>query len=165
MKITFSGHSKSMSREELREATDYFIRIILRDKSKKIKKISVTLVDKIKDPGYEGTFGCLSKYQCDNTLFFIQLDGSQTKRTILKSLAHEIKHIDQYVAGKLVEIPYYKQKKLGGDVIWMGKVYNENLKGKMYKRQVEYLKAPWEKDAFKCEVSAYNRWLKFKLRR
>lgn len=73
--------------------------------------------------------------------FFVEVDTSVRKRTLLTAIAHEMVHIKQFALNELVE-------KRNGSVVWKRKRL-DNL---------DYYEQPWEIEAYGREAGLFVRW-------
>lgn len=112
--------------------------------------LKVKLVPKLKQiDDVKGDVG----WEDDNTRpreFLIRIDSSQSKSMQMRTLAHEIIHVKQFARGELFD--YLQSDKIR----WKRKKYN--MKSKMLLR--DYMKLPWEVEAYKYEKIIYEEWLK-----
>ena len=74
----------------------------------------------------------------------VQIDKTQSNRQMIRTLLHELVHVDQYDKGRLVAAEGKKPYR------WKGKVC----------RISDYAKQPWEIEAFDYEAKMYRNFMR-----
>jgi hypothetical protein len=125
---------KPKLKKEIREAASLFIQDLLPRKRK--YDITITISSDLSKK--VGSFGeCWSWSRNEYT---VKIDGSQTKKNIFKTLAHEFVHVKQFSVGELKFLTKFD--------VWQGTVYYHGAK---------YESLPWEKEANRYEKILYNK--------
>jgi hypothetical protein len=145
-KIVLHGHPKKITRQELIQSAAFFCDHLL---SKRLSK-NVKIVIRLKNGYYKGTdcFGSCTYTDDDarsdrHREFDIEMDSDFGRPFMLRTLAHELVHVKQYVRGQLIEMngPYQK---------WNGVMFSD--------KKVPYKELPWEKEALRLEKELYELW-------
>ena len=89
-------------------------------------------------------FGYCMRLDTNKFRFVISSFLNNTTIKACKTIAHEMKHVQQYMLGDLYEYPVIPY------VRWKGRRYADNRNAATTKK--EYNKLPWEKDARHAEI-------------
>ena len=84
----------------------------------------------------------LSEESIENNKFILHYNNNQTFKLQIESLIHELTHIKQVVKGELSISSDLK------NLIWKGEKYPVKDYKKLMKNYNEYIKIPWESEAY-----------------
>jgi hypothetical protein len=133
------------------------IRAIVHFMKKEISIPNVKITIKRKDK--QMSFGdvVMNDNSVNKNKFTVHWNPNQSKRMMIQSLIHELTHVKQIAKKELQPGPDYKS------LYWKGKEYItvRELKKKM-KNVGDYMKLPWEKEAYGNMKPLYNKFLKSK---
>jgi len=107
-------------------------------------KLNIKLQPKMREK--EHCRGCA--YQDSSRSFRIKLDASLKPISLIKCLAHEMIHIQQWLTGQMEDLFWTRYR-----VRWGKRVY--------YPANLTYSKHPWEIQAHKFEKDLYASWVRF----
>lgn len=152
MKILIKGESV-LNNEEIRSAVKFYLSNLL--PPEKIRNLEINIILK-HILGPKGGISTGHKGECSYYLtkstprnFIVTINNYYGRATQLKSLAHEIVHVKQYVQGELID---HKEADLHH---WQGKLHKANVN-----KDEDYWVAPWEIDAHGREIGLYRLYLK-----
>lgn len=145
MILSVLGKHKNFSKKQIREASHFFASEIMHPKTK--NRIEVTIIFNKEETKDCGIFGYVEWLDTNHrpSDYMMWVDPTCTKEQLLKTLAHEFVHVDQFATGQLKD--YIRANK----VRW---------KNGTYKSNTAYENAPWEQQAIKMEKILYDRYIK-----
>ena len=82
----------------------------------------------------------------DTKSFELEMDPRMSDKDLVLTVMHEMVHVRQYVKRQLRPVNFCNAHK------WLGKIYDED--------KVDYLKLPWEKEAYKLQEVLYKQFSK-----
>ena len=136
IEILAHGNTKSEKIEMFHKAAKFYIKYLNIQKFK--YKVYICLAPKMREKdGNNGVCGMTGKHEIS-----VAVDSALDTLQSLTTLAHEMVHVKQYVRGQ-----YRGELARNGKMkrIWLGKQYS-----------VEYIKRPWEREAFRREMELVN---------
>lgn len=144
MRIQIYGNSKSISNAEIRFATRFFTKTLFKETPEILKELDYVIdIRSMRDKG-----GCSidedDQFKKDPRSFVIDVHNRLSRRTTLKTLAHECVHAWQFATNKL-------RNGKGDIMIWNRRSFNIE--------EIEYWDLPSEIDAFGREEGLYYRYL------
>jgi hypothetical protein len=130
--------------QELRDAAKFYTKLLLTERQSK----HVTLKIKLADTGYDKGYIEWLDRPVKPKEFLITLSNKFKTRETLKSLAHEMTHMKQFIVGDLTDetlrsLPRWKREEVVLD-------------------KMDYFDYPWEIDAFGREVGLYVRYMRWR---
>lgn len=132
----------------LGEAADFFGSILFHPRT-----FDVLMLNIIREPDHEYEGMCVD---IDRREFNIYLRCGKKDDDPIRTLAHEMVHVEQHVRNRLTTRAFLaKNGELQIAAFWDGEMW------KPKKRQHPYYDAPWEIDAYGREEGLYQRWLEF----
>lgn len=148
MIVDFDGFT-SEQQIELMEAADFFASILYHPRTKDVLYLEIE-----RDPelNYEGL--CVD---IDRRHFQIVLRNLEDDDDIIRTLAHEMVHVQQHIKNRLT-----MRAKLAKNGAIDIAAYWDGVRWKPKKTEHPYYDAPWELEAYGKEVGLYQRWLKYK---
>jgi hypothetical protein len=161
------GKRAKLSIKELKYVAHFYASKLL---SKKLSSnIDVTIVfddAETIDKGVEGYCDWQDKNEKPRE-YIICLSSKGNKKDILETLAHEMKHVQQFATGILKDLdrPY-------NAIRWGNRVFTEPMnafdeakstkeKGTKFDYKA-YRKQPWEREAFRAQTKLYHKYKKYK---
>jgi len=147
LKITGSMADKAL-KKEMRAAADFFASRLLSEKVNKNIHVDLVLTkDLLKEDKVYGWCDWI-----DNNLrpryFEIEMDADLSRITAIRTLAHEMAHVKQWVYEELKD---YVHK----DSHWCGRPIDPST---------PYRQRPWEADAFRLQNKLASEWFALKRR-
>ena len=82
----------------------------------------------------------------DHKSFELEMDPRMSDKDLVLTVFHEMVHVRQYFKRQLRAVNFGNSQK------WLGKIYDED--------KVDYLKLPWEKEAFKLQEVLFKQYSK-----
>lgn len=144
MRLYIRGRSRSLSQEETRRAVKFFVEQALGPRLAKNVKI---FLEWRRYPGEKGH----CEWRDQNAYpreFSIGCNPDLKRPTALKTLAHEVWHVEQMARGRLMDC--LRDSRFSR---WKKRVVDEE--------RVPYSKLPWEREAYKMEERLYRRYVDF----
>lgn len=140
MQIYTRGKSDSVSRKELKYATNWYASMLMSKRLTNNLTIEIHLV-KMKD--FRG-LATWTEYGRKLREFRIDIDPRQNRKQTLMTLAHEMVHVKQYATGEL-------RDHVPGVSKWKKELFNE--------QKTHYYDLPWEIEAHGREFGLYVRYI------
>lgn len=147
MIIRTLNRNERITKKELKTATEFMLRLLIRDKS--VDKLDITIESKDVMWGID----TLSEIYPDNSnpcKYKIDLYSRISRKNQLLSLAHEFVHIKQFF-----------KRELGTTREWCGNEYTKWCRKEYNETQVEYWDRPWEIEAYGREYGLWKRYDNF----
>jgi len=141
MKIHTRGNNDKMTRREVRYATKWMSALIMSNQL--MPNITVHVVFQTEE-GLKGSTECIDS-DVKPREFQITIDPNLSRKSQLRTLAHELVHVKQFSCG---EMRYTKYTEL---IKW----YKQTL----HCEETEYWDLPWEIEAFGREHGMYVRYI------
>lgn len=150
MKIVITRAAEKITNSEIRYCVKWFAEKLLptRHYDKLQLRINIQhfpILDENKKDVLLGSMVCREKNK-----FTFNIDGTISKRQIIRTLAHELVHVKDMMAGTLVDV--YKNQQF---------VY-EKWRGEIIDPEVDYYDKPHEIEAFGREEGLYRRYIEHK---
>jgi hypothetical protein len=99
---------------------------------------------------------CVSEEEKKNPRWFtITLRGKKSDEDMIKTLAHEMVHVKQYIRNELSKQFRLTRKGIGIGSKWMGEFWDPK------KHEDPYWDCPWEIEAYGREVGLYHKWIAY----
>lgn len=145
MRVQITGIHNSVSERELRGAAHFFARQLFTSQTR--KKLVVTLeFDGLGDSLYKGFCEYVDRRDRPRE-FVIGIRRTLSRKSALKTLAHEMVHVWQYAAGHMADCDLRNGSE---GTKWRGRKFNFD--------RVSYWDSPWEIDAYGREVGLFVRY-------
>jgi len=142
MRVTVKNNPKAtISKDEVKEATKYFLTKLLGDKIKGLGKVEIRFRKVRMNLGGSTTWSSLDIGNQN-----ILLNSVRSKEDIYRVLAHECTHVKQYFLKELTYTFEFKNGRRMTTAHWKGKLI----------RRSNYKKRGWEVEARKAEKMACN---------
>jgi hypothetical protein len=148
MRVTFEGESKHMDRAAVRVAAQFFGKCLIKPQMSSKVKINIVFCDLIKNNKNYGD-ACFTKSAWRPRDFEIRIEQRLRKKMLLRVLAHEMAHVQQWVSGRMIDLS-------DGSIRYAKKQYPSTWTKK------EPWKLPWEKEAIMAEENLLEAYAKFK---
>jgi hypothetical protein len=142
MHLTIRNLPAKFSLPVIRDASEFYAQRLLGPRLARSVSVRIVFVK-----GLHKTKGCLAMctWEDDNHRpreFSIMMDSRMGEKTMMATLAHEMIHVKQYAKGELKDMlsAFFVSR-------FHGKLYNSDV--------IEYMKLPWEVEAFNNEAQLY----------
>lgn len=148
MQLSIRGKNEILSKKEVRKITYTFGELLLGQKLFPNISLTIFYTNNLNylEWGYCNPLDDERKYHRE---FEFVLNPSICRKNQIKTIAHELVHMQQFARGKL-------KHHSNLNFTWMGKVLNPN--------RYKYQNIPWEKDAIQEEIKLYE-WYKYNLKK
>lgn len=139
-------------KEELIRATKFYGEILIHPRT--LKNV---IIDIERNPNLIDEAECINEDDTKRSRYFtIVLRCADGDDAPIRTLAHEMVHVKQFIKNELNSCLVFKGDKMKLSTIWKGEVWEP--KGKEH----PYFDCPSEIEAFGREVGLFTRWLDYK---
>lgn len=145
MYIKTRGKPTKVTIKFCKEAIQYFAKFLLKDQ--KYHEVTITIDFNKNNLQKKSDFASCEYFWTGKPVkeFTIVINENLGKLTMLKSLAHEMVHVKQYVYGELKD--YLKVNKIS----WKGQDFHH--------KDIDYWLSPWEVEAHGIERGLYAKYM------
>lgn len=150
MKLTIRGTPTRLTRQEIREACNYYAEQLLPPRV--LAKLKVEVI--LRADGDKGGVVWIDR-EVKPRVFKLDLNSKFGRLEQLKTIAHEFTHIKQFATGQLREWTHLADD----DVFVMEWLKTDHIVSRE-ETDSEYYLRPWEIDAYGYEVGLYRNYLK-----